>query len=431
MFVMKKVGRKISELRKQKNMTQLELADRMGVSFQAVSNWERGNSMPDISKLPELAEIFGTTIDNILGAKSELIKKAAEGKLEEYVESNPVSLEEIKEAAPILKPNQMVEIVDKNVKVICEGGSGVLTINGKSYDLDKLEGTIILNEEDSDDEASDSAEQDVSEAKPADDGLDVAEPEDSGEYEIDLKDIEELLPYLDEDAVGLLAKKLFAKGEDIEALLPHMDEDDITAIALDVYNKYGISMIVKCCDYIDEDALGKIAIQEVQKNGIGAILPIIDYLDEDDVGRIAAIEAEKNDMAGILAIAEYIDEDDLGEIALKEVQKNGIKAVIPIADYLDDEVVGKVAAIEAEKNGIAGIIPLADYMDEDDLGRIVLKESRKNGIKDIMPLIDYLDEDVVAEIAINVIKKDGIKAAKPLLPYVDEDVISEFIKKIL
>ena len=44
MFVMKKVGRKISELRKAKNMTQLELADKMNVSFQAVSNWERGGS---------------------------------------------------------------------------------------------------------------------------------------------------------------------------------------------------------------------------------------------------------------------------------------------------------------------------------------------------------------------------------------------------
>ena len=44
MFVMKKVGRKISELRKAKNMTQLELADKMNVSFQAVSNWERGVS---------------------------------------------------------------------------------------------------------------------------------------------------------------------------------------------------------------------------------------------------------------------------------------------------------------------------------------------------------------------------------------------------
>ena len=67
MFNMENVGRNIAELRRRCNMTQMELADKMGISFQAVSNWERGNSMPDISKLPELAEVFGVTIDQLLG----------------------------------------------------------------------------------------------------------------------------------------------------------------------------------------------------------------------------------------------------------------------------------------------------------------------------------------------------------------------------
>lgn len=56
MFTMNSVGAKISELRKKHNMTQMELADKMNISFQAVSNWKRGNSMPDIGKLPELAQ---------------------------------------------------------------------------------------------------------------------------------------------------------------------------------------------------------------------------------------------------------------------------------------------------------------------------------------------------------------------------------------
>lgn len=67
MLNMERVGRKISELRRERNMTQMELADQMGISFQAVSNWERGNSMPDISKLPELAGLFGVSIDELLG----------------------------------------------------------------------------------------------------------------------------------------------------------------------------------------------------------------------------------------------------------------------------------------------------------------------------------------------------------------------------
>lgn len=44
MFTMNSVGAKISELRKEHNMTQMELADKMNISFQAVSNWERGVS---------------------------------------------------------------------------------------------------------------------------------------------------------------------------------------------------------------------------------------------------------------------------------------------------------------------------------------------------------------------------------------------------
>ena len=66
MFNMENVGRNIAELRRRCNMTQMELADKMGISFQAVSNWERGNSMPDISKLPELAEVFDVTIDYLV-----------------------------------------------------------------------------------------------------------------------------------------------------------------------------------------------------------------------------------------------------------------------------------------------------------------------------------------------------------------------------
>ena len=44
MFDMKQIGKKITKLRKGNNMTQMELADKLGISFQAVSNWERGVS---------------------------------------------------------------------------------------------------------------------------------------------------------------------------------------------------------------------------------------------------------------------------------------------------------------------------------------------------------------------------------------------------
>lgn len=59
------LGKKISELRKEKGITQEELAEKLGVSPQAVSKWENEISCPDIMLLPELAKIFDVSIDEL------------------------------------------------------------------------------------------------------------------------------------------------------------------------------------------------------------------------------------------------------------------------------------------------------------------------------------------------------------------------------
>lgn len=61
------LGERIKYHRKRLGMTQEQLAERMGVSPQAVSKWENNLSCPDISVLPELAALFGITVDELLG----------------------------------------------------------------------------------------------------------------------------------------------------------------------------------------------------------------------------------------------------------------------------------------------------------------------------------------------------------------------------
>ncbi len=67
----KSFGTMIATLRKEKGMTQLDLARKMGVTDKAVSKWERDLSFPDISSLPKLAEELGVTVDELLKAKAE------------------------------------------------------------------------------------------------------------------------------------------------------------------------------------------------------------------------------------------------------------------------------------------------------------------------------------------------------------------------
>lgn len=69
--MMKTLGEKIAELRKERAMTQEELAGTIGVSAQAISKWENNVSMPDITLLPLIAYIFGVTIDELFSVSSK------------------------------------------------------------------------------------------------------------------------------------------------------------------------------------------------------------------------------------------------------------------------------------------------------------------------------------------------------------------------
>ena len=68
------VGKQISASRKSLNMTQSELGERLNISFQAVSKWERGETLPDTSILVDLANILETTVDNLLNGGAKAIK---------------------------------------------------------------------------------------------------------------------------------------------------------------------------------------------------------------------------------------------------------------------------------------------------------------------------------------------------------------------
>ncbi len=86
------IGKKIKELRKQKGITQEQLADSIGVSFQAVSKWENNIALPDITLAPILANYFGVSMDELFDfslSKTEAeIENIAE-QVRDCIESDP------------------------------------------------------------------------------------------------------------------------------------------------------------------------------------------------------------------------------------------------------------------------------------------------------------------------------------------------------
>ena len=89
-----KIGEFISEKRKEKGMTQAELAEKLGITDRAVSKWERGKSLPDASIMLELCSILGITVNDLLSG--EVVSMENYGKENE---KNLIEMVKLKEAS--------------------------------------------------------------------------------------------------------------------------------------------------------------------------------------------------------------------------------------------------------------------------------------------------------------------------------------------
>ncbi|MBQ7047522.1 MAG: helix-turn-helix transcriptional regulator [Clostridia bacterium] len=79
-----KLGEKIKSLRKEKNISQEIFANYLGVSFQAVSKWENGNTMPDVTMIPAIASFFGVSTDELFDFNLYEVEKNVETIVDEY-----------------------------------------------------------------------------------------------------------------------------------------------------------------------------------------------------------------------------------------------------------------------------------------------------------------------------------------------------------
>lgn len=276
MFDMTITGLKISELRKEKNMTQMELADKMGISFQAVSNWECGNSMPDVAKLPELAQIFDVTIDELLNEQSKLINSAAKEELGEYLNSHEVSAEELRHTAPILKPKQIKEVI----------------ANMKIQSLAEIEDVLPFLEKDTINELA----------------LKAMEKE-------DYTGLEDIAPFVGQDILDKIATEMTANGKNIAdaELAPFVSKSILIECAEDMYKKRGLSGLEDIMPFLPKEVLIKIAKEEYDAHGLRHFEAIAPFLDNAYLNGLAREAIQKEGFAAICPIAPFLDKKMLSD----------------------------------------------------------------------------------------------------------------------
>lgn len=196
MFDTMQMGRRIRQARIEKNMTQMALADAMGVSYQAVSNWERGNAMPDIGKLPELCELLGVTFETLAGGPSRETET-----VEKVLEGAAVSVEEAAEVAPVLPPEELKKSAEQ-------------AKTGEGIDFETLMSLAPFLDETYLDELAQE--------------LAVS----------DMKQVVALAPFLHERTVIALAHKAAAEDMNVLfALAPFVDERTMDELALSLKDK--------------------------------------------------------------------------------------------------------------------------------------------------------------------------------------------------
>lgn len=123
-----KVGKELCRLRKQRGLTQEKLAQEINVSFQAVSNWERGKTPPTLDNLMELSDYFGVSVDSLLRGDGEeyFVGVDAGGVRTEFVlfTRNGRVVKRL-----ILGPCNPYDVgIDKSKQIILEGVEALLRI---------------------------------------------------------------------------------------------------------------------------------------------------------------------------------------------------------------------------------------------------------------------------------------------------------------
>ncbi len=113
----KTIGKKLHELRKQSGFTQDYVAEKLGVSAQAVSKWENDIACPDIMTLPYIAELFGITIDELFkneevqsNVKYEKTEKINENELVLRVYVDTAHGDDIKVNLPYLLVKELINV---------------------------------------------------------------------------------------------------------------------------------------------------------------------------------------------------------------------------------------------------------------------------------------------------------------------------------
>ena len=298
MFDMNRIGKAIRTARIGKNMTQMDLADQMGVSYQAVSNWERGNSMPDIAKLETLSQVLGLSVSDLLG-----VENTETNAVTRILEKDDVGLTvgELSQIAPMLPPDQFREETEKTAEI------------KKNWTVAELVDIAPYLDEDFLDELAEDVQVDsllvLQRLAPflSEETLDKLARRGSTD---DFDGIAALAPFLDSDTLDALVRRCQNITEDpafLETLAPFLEEDTLDYIVKRWGGELDANQLVSLAPFLEEESLDKLVNKLLEGNCDAAnLIPLFPYLEEDTLKKLLRHFLQKGDTARMKEAAKYL-----------------------------------------------------------------------------------------------------------------------------
>jgi transcriptional regulator with XRE-family HTH domain len=265
LFDMSKVGRNIVDFRKRSGMSQMSLADRLSISYQAVSNWERGETMPDISKLPQLAHIFDVSIDEILDESkgTQLLKNLLNDTTQDYLQNQEISLKDISAIAPLLSSEQVQEIIEHAQANLNIGNLMFVAPYVSEEFMNQLVKQVLVIES------------------------------------IGAAELLAIAPYISKDVLDECATKLFQLGgngaAELAAIAPYISQDVIDVCSRKIFNagNGGAAELLAISSFMSKPAIDACAKEIIEREGKEKLVFIASVMSKnaiDEVRKMSMLE---------------------------------------------------------------------------------------------------------------------------------------------
>mgnify|MGYP001024842287 FL=1 len=382
MFDTMQLAHTIRDARISQNMTQMNLADAMEVSYQAVSNWERGNSMPDISKLEQLCQILHISYEELLGTDSsaKTIRKVIGGSSSTITntvykdniaseESNEPSAEaandpqqvtvtELCGIAPLLPPNDIETMVENNL----------------SREIGKIDFSSIMG----------------------------------------------LAPFLNTKYLDQLVQRATITSlKEIVSIAPFLSTEAVDSLVMNSDPDCDMNGILSLAPFMSRDALNSLALEKIHVNSLIKLTGLAPFLSKETLDTLIERADPECDMSGIVSLAPFLSGESLNCLALVKLHVICLVKLAGLAPFLSKETLDILVERADPECDIPGITALAPFLSKATLDRLANKllASDISGSR-ISCLFPFLSQNTLQNIAESIMQKKDLSALKHIAPFI-------------